>query len=82
MPSRSRQLRAAKVHVSSGAVARIPRGMCDATHSAGNVRRRLSAGSVRHAKVLGYSERQYVRLALQDALRRAGLTYTVEIRAL
>ena len=33
------------------------------------------------ARVLGYSERQYVRLALQDALKRAGLDYSVEIKA-
>jgi transcriptional regulator with XRE-family HTH domain len=37
------------------------------------------ARAARFAKALGYSERQYVRLALQDALRRAGLSYTVEI---
>jgi transcriptional regulator with XRE-family HTH domain len=38
------------------------------------------ARAARFARKLGYSERQYVRLALQDALRRAGLSYTVEIR--
>ena len=39
------------------------------------------AKAAKFARVLGYSEQQYVRLALQDALRRAGLAYTVEIRA-
>ena len=38
------------------------------------------AQAARFARVLGYSEKQYVRLALQDSLRRAGLSYTVEIR--
>ena len=39
------------------------------------------AKAAKFARVLGYSEQQYVRLALQDALRRAGLAYTVEIHA-
>ena len=39
------------------------------------------AQAAKFARVLGYSEQQYVRLALQDALRRAGLAYRVEIRA-
>lgn len=39
------------------------------------------AKAAKFARVLGFSEQQYVRLALQDALRRAGLAYTVEIRA-
>lgn len=39
------------------------------------------AKAAKFARVLGYAEQQYVRLALQDALRRAGLAYTVEIRA-
>ncbi len=39
------------------------------------------AKAAKFARVLGYSEQQYVRLALQDALRRAGLAYKVEIRA-
>ena len=33
------------------------------------------------ARVLGYSERQFVQLALQDALERAGLGYRVKIEA-
>jgi len=39
------------------------------------------ARAAKFARVLGYSEQQYVRLALQDVLRRSGLAYTVEIRA-
>jgi len=39
------------------------------------------AKAAKFARVLGYAEQQYVRLALQDALRRAGLAYTVQIRA-
>jgi hypothetical protein len=33
------------------------------------------------ARVLGYSERQFVQLALQDAMERAGLDYKVKIEA-
>ena len=32
-------------------------------------------------RTLGYSEPQFVRLALQDAIKRAGLRYTVEVHA-
>lgn len=39
------------------------------------------AKAAQFARILGYSEQQYVRLALQDVLRRSGLAYTVEIRA-
>ena len=35
----------------------------------------------RWAKLLGYSESQFVRLALQDELHRAGLRYTVTVDA-
>jgi hypothetical protein len=31
--------------------------------------------------LLGYAESQFVRLALQDSLRRAGLHYTVTVDA-
>lgn len=37
--------------------------------------------AVQFAHALGSADRQYVRLAIQDALRHAGLSYTVEIRA-
>lgn len=39
------------------------------------------ARAAKFARKLGFSEQLYVRLALQDALRKAGLSYTVEIRA-
>ena len=35
----------------------------------------------RYADVLGYDEEQFVRLALQDQVRRAGLQYEVRIAA-
>ncbi|MCG8557708.1 MAG: helix-turn-helix domain-containing protein [Proteobacteria bacterium] len=34
-----------------------------------------------YARVLGHNERQFVRLALQDQVRKAGLDYHVEIEA-
>ncbi len=37
--------------------------------------------AARFARVLGYSETQYVRLALQDLVHQAGLNYTVDVRA-
>ena len=37
--------------------------------------------AARWALVLGYSEAQFVRLALQDELHRAGLRYTVTVDA-
>jgi len=33
------------------------------------------------ARVLGYSEKQFVQLALQDAMERAGLEFTVRVEA-
>ena len=35
--------------------------------------------AVRYARQLGYSEEQFVRLALQDQIARAGLEYEVHI---
>jgi DNA-binding XRE family transcriptional regulator len=35
----------------------------------------------RWARLLGYSESQFVRLALQDELHRAGLRFTVTVEA-
>jgi plasmid maintenance system antidote protein VapI len=35
--------------------------------------------AARYAKALGYSEEQFVRLALQDVVRRARLPYVVEV---
>ena len=37
--------------------------------------------AARWAALLGYSESQFVRLALQDELHRAGLRYTVTVDA-
>ncbi len=37
--------------------------------------------AARFAKELGYSSDQFVRLALQDAIDRAGLRYTVQVTA-
>lgn len=37
--------------------------------------------AARWASLLGYAEPQFVRLALQDELRRAGLRYTVTVDA-
>ena len=37
--------------------------------------------AARWAALLGYAESQFVRLALQDALHRAGLRYTVTVDA-
>jgi DNA-binding XRE family transcriptional regulator len=37
--------------------------------------------AARWAARLGYAESQFVRLALQDALHRAGLRYTVTVNA-
>ncbi len=36
--------------------------------------------AARYAKALGYSEEQFVRLALQDEVKRAGLSYRVVLR--
>jgi len=40
-----------------------------------------AAKAAEMARVLGYSERQFVQLALQDAMERAGLDYKVKIEA-
>ena len=45
-----------------------------------NARKVVSAArAARWAEVLGYSPRQFVRLALQDELREAGLPFRVEL---
>lgn len=51
--------------------------LCDLEKNRKTVSPAKAAG---FARTLGYSEPQYIRLALQDALRRAGLAYEVEIR--
>jgi transcriptional regulator with XRE-family HTH domain len=37
--------------------------------------------AARFAKILGYSEKQYVRLALQDLVRQSGLRFKVDLKA-
>ena len=47
-----------------------------------NARKVVSPGrAARWASLLGYSQSQFVRLALQDELHRAGLRYTVTVDA-
>ncbi|MCP4476370.1 MAG: helix-turn-helix domain-containing protein [Gammaproteobacteria bacterium] len=51
--------------------------LCDLEHN----RRGLSPEmAAKFARKLGYSEEQFIRLALQDALDRAGLNFEIEIR--
>ncbi|MBI3072793.1 MAG: hypothetical protein HYY84_11820 [Deltaproteobacteria bacterium] len=38
--------------------------------------------AARYAKTLGYAEEQFIRLALQDQMRRAGLKYEGAVRHL
>lgn len=40
-----------------------------------------AAKAAEMARVLGYSEKQFVELALQDAMERAGLDFKVKIEA-
>lgn len=52
--------------------------LCDIEHG----RKSLSVErAARFAKILGYSETQFVRLALQALVHEAGLTLDVEVRA-
>lgn len=51
--------------------------LCDLEHN----RRGLSLKkAVKLAKKLGYSEEQFIRLALQDEVNREGLHFDVEVR--
>jgi plasmid maintenance system antidote protein VapI len=59
---------AAKLGVTRAHVAAIERGKSVSPRSA-----------ARYASALGYSADQFVRLALQDQVRRAGLKYRVEL---
>ena len=58
-----------KLGVSRGFVAQLERG-----HKAVSVHK-----ASQYAKALGYSEQQFVRLALQDQLNRANLHYTLSV---
>jgi transcriptional regulator with XRE-family HTH domain len=47
-----------------------------------NDRKPVSAKSAAlYAELLGYSEEQFIKLSIQDSLRRNGLFYAVELRA-
>jgi transcriptional regulator with XRE-family HTH domain len=59
---------AEKLGVTRAHVAAIERGKPISPESA-----------ARYAKALGYSPEQFVRLALQDQVRKAGLRYRVEL---
>ena len=50
--------------------------LCDIEHDRKSVSPKLAAS---YAKILGYSEEQFVRLALQDLIDRSGLNLQVEI---
>ena len=50
--------------------------LCDLEHDRKTVSPKLAAN---YAKKLGYSEEQFVRLALQGILDREGLNFTIEI---
>lgn len=51
--------------------------LCDIEHGRKPVSPKLAA---EYAVKLGYSEKQFIRLALQDELDRAGLPFEVEIK--
>jgi len=51
--------------------------LCDIEHGRRFVSPKMAA---EYAKMLGYSERQFVRLCLQDLLDRDGLVMTIEIQ--
>lgn len=50
--------------------------LCDIEHDRKSVSPKLAA---KYAKILGYSEEQFIRLAIQDSLDRDGLNVEVEI---
>src|SRR5271170_3861846 len=50
--------------------------LCDIEHGRKQVSPKLAA---KYAKILGYSEEQFIRLALQDLIDRDGLNVEVEI---
>lgn len=51
--------------------------LCDIEHGRSRLSPKLAA---EFAKKLGYSESQFVRLALQDILERDHLSYTIELQ--
>lgn len=50
--------------------------LCDIEHERKSISPKLAA---KYAKILGFSEEQFIRLALQDLVDRAGLKVEVEI---
>jgi transcriptional regulator with XRE-family HTH domain len=50
--------------------------LCDIEHGRKSVSPKLAAN---YAKKLGYSEEQFVRLALQDIVNRDGLNFEIEV---
>ena len=59
---------AAKLGVTRGFVSNLEKGKAVSPEAA-----------ARYARVLGDGEKQFVRLALQDQLRRSGLAYDVQL---
>ena len=51
--------------------------LCDIEHGRRCVSPKMAAA---YAKILGYSEKQFVRLCLQDLLDRDGLIMTIDIQ--
>ncbi len=51
--------------------------VCDLEHGRRNITPKLAA---KFAKKLGYSEEQFVRLALQDQLDKAGLPFEIDLK--
>jgi transcriptional regulator with XRE-family HTH domain len=50
--------------------------LCDIEHGRKSVSPKLAA---KYAKILGYSEEQFIRLSIQDLLDRDGLNVQIEI---
>lgn len=51
--------------------------LCDIEHGRRGVSPKMAVG---FAKKLGYSDKQFIRLALQDELDRQGLHFSVEVK--
>ncbi len=51
--------------------------LCDIEHGRKAVSPKLAA---EYAVKLGYSQKQFIRLALQDELKRAGLEFDIELK--
>jgi transcriptional regulator with XRE-family HTH domain len=51
--------------------------LCDVEHDRKNISPRMAAN---YAKILGYSQEQFIRLALQNIINRDGLKMIVNLR--